>query len=243
MTISDGTPNLGVRAILVALGLLLGVAPARSQDGGRVLELLSVLETSGLDSWTVQRLARRPTRYRVVIEDGRPVVEATSVNGNAGLWRRVGVPAADARQLTWRWRIAGSIDANRRERERSGDDFAARVFAIFDAREGPWSGRALCYVWSAHLPVDTLYRSPYSDDVAMIVVEQGNARANRWMSVSRNLLRDYRRAFGTEPDTLAAVALMVDTDNTRLRATAWFDRLSIDLGATGEGSRTPSRRR
>jgi hypothetical protein len=121
------------------------------------------------------------------------------------------------------------LDGNRKEREKRGDDFAARVFVIFDAREGPWSGRALCYVWSASQPVGSMYRSPYSEDVAMIVVESGGHRASSWVDVRRDVLRDFRTAFGAAPDSLTAVAIMVDTDNTRSRATAWFESMGVEL--------------
>jgi Protein of unknown function (DUF3047) len=38
----------------------------------------------------------------------------------------------------------------------------------------------------------------------------------------RNVLDDYRRAFGEEPPPIAGVAVMTDTDDTGASATAWF---------------------
>jgi hypothetical protein len=47
------------------------------------------------------------------------------------------------------------------------------------------------------------------------------------VDVERNVLEDYRRAFGGVPATLSGIAIVVDTDNTQSRARAWFDRLVV----------------
>ena len=56
----------------------------------------------------------------------------------------------------------------------------------------------------------------------MIVVENGAANLNRWMTVERNLLDDYRAAFEDEAPPIVGVAIMTDTDNTGESATAWY---------------------
>ena len=42
------------------------------------------------------------------------------------------------------------------------------------------------------------------------------------MTESRNLLDDYRRAFGGDPPRVSGVAVMTDTDNTQESAIAYF---------------------
>jgi hypothetical protein len=224
---------LGRISLIVVLGVAARSAQAQSDptesERSHRIELLADLDEGSLSHWKEQRLARRPSRYRVVMEDGRAVVQAESYGGNSGIFRALRFAAKRVRAIAWRWRVAAPLDGNRKEREKRGDDFAARVFVIFDAREGPWSGRALCYVWSASQPVGSMYRSPYSEDVAMIVVESGGHRASSWVDVRRDVLRDFRTAFGAAPDSLTAVAIMVDTDNTRSRATAWFESMGVEL--------------
>ena len=220
---------LGLLALACATPLHGQTGTASVREPEMEVELLDSLAERGLADWSEYRLARRPTRYGVRSLPGGPVVEARSVAGNSGLVREVAVAAGRVRAISWRWRIERSLRGNDREREKRGDDFAARVFVIFDASEGPWSGRALCYVWSAHQPVGTVYRSPFTDDVAMIVVASGDDRINTWVSHERDPLEDYRQAFAAEPDTLAAVAIMVDTDNTRRQATASFERIVLTV--------------
>ena len=212
----------------VFTALVTGSAHAQSSSAVRdSVELLDRLATEGLDAWRETRLADRPTRYRIGRENGRSVLEAESFGGNSALWRRVDVPVSRTSVVSWRWKVARSLSTNRRERSRRGDDFAARLFVVFDAPEGPWSGKAVCYVWAGLEPIGAAYRSPYSDDVAMIVVESGDARAGSWVTVRRNVVDDYRAAFGAAPETLSGIAIMVDTDNTESRARAWFEGLVV----------------
>jgi hypothetical protein len=62
----------------------------------------------------------------------------------------------------------------------------------------------------------------HTDRVRMIVVRSGTADAGRWVAETRNVLEDYRRAFGEEPPPVSGVAVMTDTDQTGGRATAWY---------------------
>lgn len=217
----------------MAAGAVEAQSDATAIEGAEVVELLAALPEEGLGAWQHRRLARRPSRYRVVSEDGRSILRVDSYGGNSGIFRQLQLPADRVSAVAWRWRVAAPLHGNRREREKRGDDFAARVFVIFDAQEGPWSGRALCYVWSANQPVGSVYPSPYSDDVVMMVVESGSRRASSWVNIHRNVVQDYRAAFGTAPSLVTAVAIMVDTDNTAGRATAWFERLAVELSTRG----------
>ena len=88
--------------------------------------------------------------------------------------------------------------------------------------------QALCYVWAAEQPVGEVYSNPYADNVATIVLESGDERSGRWIREDRDFVRDFRQVFGRSPEMVTAVALIVDTDNTRARATAWFDDLQVD---------------
>ena len=56
-------------------------------------------------------------------------------------------------------------------------------------------------------------------------------QAGRWCLEKRNHLEDYRRAFGEEPPTLQSLAVMVDTDNTKSEARAWFQLIRFLKGA------------
>jgi hypothetical protein len=56
----------------------------------------------------------------------------------------------------------------------------------------------------------------------MIVVESGPVHLNQWRSVRRDIVADFRRAFGDDPPRISGIAVMTDTDNTAASATAWY---------------------
>jgi hypothetical protein len=49
---------------------------------------------------------------------------------------------------------------------------------------------------------------------------------------SRNILRDYRRAFGEHPPAMARVAIMNDPDNTGESSVSYLDSLWIEQART-----------
>jgi len=64
--------------------------------------------------------------------------------------------------------------------------------------------------------------------VRMIVLESGPERAGHWVEERRNVVEDYRAAFGSAPPPLSGVAIMTDTDDTGETATAWYGDLSLE---------------
>ncbi len=219
---------------IVGIVGLLGLAALRPA-GAVQLEEASVLQESfdagWQERWREQRLAWRKTLYRTVERDGEAVLRAESWRSASGLWRPLRVDAPVSGTISWRWKIEHPIPRNRREREKRGDDYAARVFVVFGGEFAERDARAVCYVWAADLPVGSVFASPYTENVAMIVVASGVAGAGEWAEVERDFVSDYRAFFGEPPRTVSAVAVMVDTDNTSTLARTFFDDILVAASA------------
>jgi Protein of unknown function (DUF3047) len=179
------------------------------------------------DRWIEQKLSRRHTHYEVVQEGGRPVLRVTSTKSASALWHKLAIRTGAKGVISWRWRVEASISQNEHEREKRGDDYAARLFVVFGSDRLSPHTQAICYVWASREAVGAVYSSPYASGVATVVVESGDERANQWAREERDFVADYRNIFGMTPKTVTAVALMVDTDNTGSSATAWFDDIQL----------------
>jgi hypothetical protein len=59
------------------------------------------------------------------------------------------------------------------------------------------------------------------------VVESGEQRLDRWLSVRRNVLEDYRRAFGEEPGDIVAVGIMTDYGDNGGRRRAQYGDITF----------------
>ncbi|WP_334190446.1 DUF3047 domain-containing protein [Noviherbaspirillum sp.] len=190
------------------------------------------------------------TRYTLVKEDGRTVLKADAQASMSGLVHAVRVDLRKTPLLRWRWKVAAPLKGADM-REKAGDDYAARVYVMFDypLEKLPFGTRAklklgealygqkiptaaLNYIWDNRQPVGTIQPNPYTDRARMIVVESGADKAGRWVTETRDLRADFRAAFGEDAPEVIAVALATDTDNTGESAVAWYG----DLQFLPEGS-------
>jgi hypothetical protein len=181
------------------------------------------------------------TQYSLVDDGGGVVVlTAEADKSMSALTHTIRVDTMRYRFLRWRWKVAAPV-AQADMTTKAGDDYAARVYVMFDYPRArlPLSTRmkmalaesvygqqlptaALNYVWDNRQPVGTIRPNSYTDRARMIVVRSGTADAQQWISETRDLRADYRAAFGEEAPAVVALAIASDTDNTGGRARAWF---------------------
>ena len=129
--------------------------------------------------------------------------------------------------LRWRWR-AVLFPTGSNERIKSGDDSVLGLYVVFNGR--PFI-KAIKYVWSETLPVNTAFDSPYSSGTKFIVVRSGRALTGTWVTEERNLLADYERSFGKgeKPPVAQAIAILTDSDNTHSRAVGDYGSIAMTL--------------
>ena len=183
---------------------------------------------------------KKPTVYDLV-DDGGTVVLHASADGAASLvGHRVAFDIQSAPVLSWRWKISRLITtadnavANKEDSparivlefdgDKSklslGDKSAMATGKFLSGRELPYA--TLMYIWSNKEPVGNVIPNPRTGRVQMIVASSGAAAVGAWQTLSRNVVEDFRRAFGEEPGRLTGVAVLTDTDNTGEKAEAWY---------------------
>jgi DUF3047 family protein len=80
----------------------------------------------------------------------------------------------------------------------------------------------------------TIVPSPKTSLATFIIVRSGERERGTWVTQQRDVAADYRAAFGETPDSApGAVALSIDTNDTRSRAEARFGRLAFTAAASG----------
>jgi hypothetical protein len=192
--------------------------------------------------WTHQPLSKlkRDTRYTLEQEDGLTVLRAFADRSASFYAAPVKTTAGLPPILSWRWKTDALVPgADNRDKKR--EDAPLRVIVAFDGdkstlpeaeqvrfkrakkifgRDVPYA--VLMYIWSDQVPVGTVIPSAHTSQVKMLVVASGAGGVGSWQSVCRNIAEDYRRAYGTEPGRVLAVAVMTDTDNTGTKATGWY---------------------
>jgi len=185
---------------------------------------VSHFRTTGLFDWEIKKF-KGSTAYRLMQENGRTVVKATSLASASGLIRKIRFDPSKYRYLRWSWKIAQTV-AGGDEMSKTGDDYAARIYIVFPGRHF-WQMRAINYIWANRLPKGESVSSPYAADSKMVAVESGNGKAGQWVTEERDLLADYRLLFGESPQEAEAIAIMTDTDNTGGSAEAWYGEITL----------------
>jgi hypothetical protein len=203
--------------LLLKILLLLLFSPAVSMATD-VIELGS-FSSSGLSGWS-EKSFQGTTDYRIVEEEGRKVLFAKSENSASGLIFDTSFDPQEFPILSWRWKVSDTISKGD-SRSKAGDDYAARIYVVFPHWFFPKT-KTLNYIWANQLPKNSSQLSVYTSNDMMIAVESGSAKAGEWVTVQRNLLDDYRQAFGEEPKKVGAIAIMTDTDNTGETVEAWY---------------------
>lgn len=204
-----------LRRRLLAVLLALCVTPEAAAANAALT--VSEFAARGLEGWQ-ERSFDGHTRYRIVDDDGRRVLDATSRGSASGLFRRLdNVDLATTPLLTWSWWIDEPVPS-RDVRQRAGDDFAARVYVVFSGGWRFWTTTTLVYVWAHAEAPEEPWRNPFTEQAAVIPVRGGG----RWHEERRDVAADYQRAFGKDPPPVEAVAVMTDTDQTGAAAHARY---------------------
>jgi hypothetical protein len=186
----------------------------------------------------------RSTVYTPEPGDGFAAVRAASDCAGSALYLPVEfIDLHRTPQLHWKWRIEKGLPVHN-ERVASGDEFAARVYVMFEfdaTRASLWQrmrhavearlyggvvpGSAISYVWSTHEAAGNTWDNPYLPQEKMISL--GSGPLPQWADESVDVAADYRSLFGRSPPPLLAVAILTDSEDSCQLAIADFGDFSF----------------
>lgn len=184
------------------------------------------------------------------MQDGREVVHAQA-DSSASMWRRaLRVEPLQLDQVQFSWKVPALMDKADLTQgdtedapvrvvlafEGDVDKLSMRNRMMFDLAETLTGERppyaTLMYVWDNRVPVDSIITAARSDRIRKVVVESGGRRCRNWLNYQRDVVADFRRAFGEDPGALIGVAIMTDSDNTQSQTEAFYGPIRL-LGKSG----------
>ena len=202
--------------VLIFIQLPFGPQPSEKPEEGK----------SPVKGWRlVSYFATPPTRYS---RAGKGIIKAESLGGRASLFKEVSEKEKSFSVLSWKWKVSNVV-RSAIETRKDRFDAAARVMVVF-GKEGGFrileggepSGFRIEYIWAARLPKGHVFDHPGEKNCKVFVLESGEAKAGQWVYEERNLHKDYKRAFGTEPGGLLAIGIQTDTDQSNEMVTAYY---------------------
>jgi hypothetical protein len=159
--------------------------------------------------------------FTVIEEETRRALRLRSVSEHSTVARDVAVTLAETPILEWSWKVT-KLPAGADLRRRETSDSTGHIFLVWPRFPALVRSRVVGYVWDEHLPSGAIERSRKTGLVTFIVVRSGTADLGRWVADRRNVAEDYERVFGEPPVAPGALALSIDTNDTRAPAEATF---------------------
>lgn len=164
--------------------------------------------------------------FTVVDSDGRRALLLKSHNEHSTIARELHVDLRATPVLEWSWKVL-KLPAGADIRAKETSDLTAHVFVIWPRFPAMVRSRLIGYVWDATAPVQTVEKSRKTGTVHFFVLRSGASGLGQWLTERRNVLEDYRRIFGEEPEGPRALALSIDTNDTHSEAEALIGRIAF----------------
>lgn len=182
---------------------------------------VSAFAEDGISSWKEKVFAGH-TSYQAVTLDGLPALKAESNVSASGLYHEQRIDLYETPYLNWQWRIENKLIPTN-EKNRAGDDYAARLYVVVDGGLLYWKTLALSYVWSASAYQDESWDNAFAgDSVRMLALRTRDNQTSQWHSEKRNVYEDLMEQFGKDVRYIDAVAVMTDIDNSKGQAVAYY---------------------
>jgi len=182
-------------------------------------------EKSPVKGWKlVSYFAVAPTQYSGA---GKGIIKAESLGARSSLFKEIGEKEKDHSNLSWGWKISNVV-RSAIETRRDRFDAAARVMIVFGKGGGfrgfggEPSGFKIEYIWATRLPKGHIFDHPGERNCKVFVLQSGEGKVGQWIYEKRNIHKDYKTAFGTEPGSLLAIGIQTDTDQSNERVIAYY---------------------
>ena len=179
------------------------------------LSELSVRKVRGADNKTI---------YSVGSNNNGNYLKAVADNAGSGLGKEIKIDLNKTPFINITWKIEQDLSGIN-EKTKKGHDFAARVFAVKKTGATPLSNRAINYVFSSNVEVGENWSNPYTKKSIDNVLSTTKENLNKWVTVKANVKEDFKKFHDLNVDELDGLAIMSDTDNSKLTSVAFYQNI------------------
>ncbi len=170
------------------------------------------------------RGADNKTLYSIGSNDNGNFLKAIADNGASGLGKEIKINLDKTPFINITWKIEKDLPGIN-ENTKKGHDFAARVFAIKKKGATPLSNRAINYVFSSNSQIGSSWPSPYTKKSIDNVLSSTKKNLNEWVTVKANVKEDFKKFHDLDVVELDGLAIMSDTDNSKMKAIAYYQNI------------------
>ena len=170
------------------------------------------------------RGADNKTLYSVGLDKNGNFLKAVADNSASGLGKKVNIDLNKTPIINITWKVEKDL-AGIKENTKKAHDYAARVFVIKKTGATLLSNRAINYVFSSNNEIGFNAPSPYTKKSIDYVLSTTKDSLNEWITVKSNVKEDFKRFHNLNVDQLDGLAIMADTDNSKLKTVSYFQNI------------------
>ncbi len=170
------------------------------------------------------RGAKNKTIYTIGTNKEGNFLKAVADNAASGLGKEVKIDLNKTPFINITWKIEKNLPGIK-ENTKKGHDFAARVFAVKKTGATPLSNRAINYVFSSNNEIGFNSPSPYTKKSIDNVLASTKNNLNEWVTVKSNVKEDFKKFHDLDVNELDGLAIMSDTDNSKMKAVAYYQNI------------------
>ena len=188
-------------------------------------EILRVFEFTEDELKTLKtKKVKGETKWSLGSNENGNFIRAEAEGVGSGLGKEVLINLNKTPFINITWKVEKDLPGII-ENSKKGHDYAARVFVIKKTGATALSNRAVNYVFSSNNSINESWRSPYTKKSIDYVLSTTKVNLNKWVTVKANVTDHFKKLHNLEVNELNGVAIMTDTDNSKLKAISYYQNI------------------
>ena len=164
------------------------------------------------------------TNWTLGFNENGNFIKAEAEGKGSGLGKEVLINLLKTPFINITWKVEKDLSGIV-ENSKKGHDYAARVFVIKKTGTTALSNRAINYVFSSNNEVGKNWPSPYTKKSIDYVLSSTKSNLNTWVTVKANVKDDFMKLHNIKVSDISGVAIMTDTDNSKLKAISYYQNI------------------
>ena len=170
------------------------------------------------------RGADSKTKYSLGSNENGNYLRGEAENAASAIGKNIKIDLSITPYINITWKIEKDLSGIN-ENSKKGHDYAARVFVIKKTGVTPLSKRAMNYVFSSNNEINNNWPSPYTNKSIDYILSTTKENLNEWITVKANVKEHFKKYHDLDVDVIDGVAIMTDTDNSKLKAIAYYQNI------------------
>jgi len=159
---------------------------------------------------------------QLVQDEGKQALQMRSDQASFSLQKKSHISLQTSPFLVWNWKVT-ELPKGGDFRRSGSDDQAAQLIIAFS------SSRFLSYIWDSTAPKGLIASAPAPvlKKIFAVVMQSGTQGLGTWITERRNLIDDYKQAYGEEPEVIEGVRIQINSQHTQSRAESYWQSIAV----------------